>query len=229
VAWGYARACADMGMDIIEQCEVKGVTSANGVVTGVQTTRGDIACGKLAIVVAGHSSVLAEMAASASPSNRSPSRRSSPSPIKPCMDVVVMANTVHGYMSQSDKGEMVIGGGTDGYNAYTSAAPSTTSRRRCAPSSRLSHHLAAQDAAAVGRDRGHDRRPLAHPIQDPAGQLLRQLRLGHGAVQGHPGLGLGHGRARGQGGTGPLAAAFGPRTFREGASSTKASAAGVAH
>jgi sarcosine oxidase, subunit beta len=59
-------------------------------------------------------------------------------PIKPCMDVVVMANTVHGYMSQSDKGEMVIGGGADGYNNYTSAAPSTTSRKRCARWSRPS-------------------------------------------------------------------------------------------
>ena len=59
-------------------------------------------------------------------------------PIKPCMDVVVMANTVHGYMSQSDKGEMVIGGGTDGFNNYTQRGRSTISRRRCARLSRPS-------------------------------------------------------------------------------------------
>jgi sarcosine oxidase subunit beta len=110
-----------MGMDIIEQCEVKGVTSANGVVTGVQTTRGDIACGKLAIVWPGIPRAWPRWRASASPSNPPPpGARLEPS--QALHGRVVMANTVHGYMSQSDKGEMVIGGGTDGYNAYTSAA-----------------------------------------------------------------------------------------------------------
>ena len=104
VAWGYARACADMGMDIIEQCEVKGVHSANGRVSGVETTRGTIACDKLAIVVAGHSSVLAEMAGFRLPIESMPLQALVSEPIKHCMDVDVMANTVHGYMSHSDKG-----------------------------------------------------------------------------------------------------------------------------
>jgi sarcosine oxidase subunit beta len=71
-------------------------------------------------------------------------------PIKPCMDVVVMANTVHGYMSQSDKGEMVIGGGTDGYNAYTQRGSFHHVEETCAPCRDLPHHLAPQDAAASG-------------------------------------------------------------------------------
>ncbi|MFZ3581264.1 sarcosine oxidase subunit beta family protein [Loktanella sp. DJP18] len=119
VAWGYARACADMGMDIIQQCEVTGVTTEAGRVTGVNTTRGDIRCDKLAMVVAGHASVLAQKAGFQLPIESVALQALVSEPIKPCMDVVVMANTVHGYMSQSDKGEMVIGGGTDGYNNYT--------------------------------------------------------------------------------------------------------------
>ncbi|RYH03336.1 sarcosine oxidase subunit beta family protein [Salipiger sp. IMCC34102] len=119
VAWGYARACSDMGMDIIQQCEVKGVRTEGGRVTGVTTTRGDIKCNKLAMVVAGHASVLAEMAGFQLPIESVALQALVSEPIKPCMDVVVMANTVHGYLSQSDKGEMVIGGGTDGYNNYT--------------------------------------------------------------------------------------------------------------
>ena len=119
VAWGYARACSDMGMDIIQQCEVTGVTQAAGQVTGVETSKGAIACDKLGIVVAGHSGVLAEMAGFRLPVESVALQALVSEPIKPCMDVVVMANTVHGYMSQSDKGEMVIGGGADGFNNYT--------------------------------------------------------------------------------------------------------------
>jgi len=119
VAWGYARACTDMGMDIIQQCEVKGVMTEGGKVTGVNTTKGDILCDKVGMVVAGHASVLADMAGFRLPIESVALQALVSEPIKPCMDVVVMANTVHGYLSQSDKGEMVIGGGTDGYNNYT--------------------------------------------------------------------------------------------------------------
>ncbi|MEC7259755.1 MAG: sarcosine oxidase subunit beta family protein [Pseudomonadota bacterium] len=119
VAWGYARACSAMGMDIIQKCEVTGIRSENGKVRGVDTTKGPIDCAKLGIVVAGHSGVLAEQAGFRLPIESLALQALVSEPIKPCMDVVVMANTVHGYMSQSDKGEMVIGGGTDGFNNYT--------------------------------------------------------------------------------------------------------------
>ena len=119
VAWGYARACSDMGIDIIQKCEVTAVHQNNGKVSGVETTKGTIGCNKLAIVVAGHSSVLTDMAGFRLPVESVALQALVSEPIKPCMDVVVMANTVHGYMSQSDKGEMVIGGGADGYNNYT--------------------------------------------------------------------------------------------------------------
>ena len=119
VAWGYARACSDMGIDIIQKCEVTAVHQNDGKVSGLETTKGTIECNKLGIVVAGHSSVLTDMAGFRLPVESVALQALVSEPIKPCMDVVVMANTVHGYMSQSDKGEMVIGGGADGYNNYT--------------------------------------------------------------------------------------------------------------
>ncbi|MBY8975567.1 sarcosine oxidase subunit beta family protein [Rhodobacteraceae bacterium NNCM2] len=119
VAWGYARAASALGVDIIQQCEVTGIDSSNGKVTGVQTSRGPIKCDKMGIVVAGHTGVLAEMAGFRMPLESVALQALVSEPIKPCMDIVVMANTVHGYMSQSDKGEMVIGGGADGFNNYT--------------------------------------------------------------------------------------------------------------
>jgi len=119
VAWAYARAASDMGVDIIQQCEVTGIDRDADGVTGVQTSKGAINCQRLCIVVAGASGVLAEMGGFRLPVESVPLQAMVSEPIKPVIDCVVMANTVHGYMSQSDKGELVIGGGSDGYNAYT--------------------------------------------------------------------------------------------------------------
>ncbi len=119
VAWGYARAASDLGVDIIQGCEVTGIDRDAKGVTGVQTTKGPIRTRKLALVVAGSSGVLAEMAGFRLPVELVALQALVSEPIKPVMDIVVMANTVHGYMSQSDKGEMVIGGGADGFNNYT--------------------------------------------------------------------------------------------------------------
>ena len=119
VAWGYARSCSDMGIDIIQKCEVTGVCKENGKVVGVNTSRGLIKCNKLGIAVAGNSGALANMAGFRLPIESVALQALVSEPIKPCMNVVVMANTVHGYMSQSDKGELVIGGGADGFNNYT--------------------------------------------------------------------------------------------------------------
>ncbi|MEM6488638.1 MAG: sarcosine oxidase subunit beta family protein [Pseudomonadota bacterium] len=119
VAWGYARAASSMGVDIVQKCEVQGIDVSNGKVMGVQTSRGPITCEKLCIVVAGHSGVLADMAGFRLPVESVALQALVSEPIKPVLDCVVMANTVHGYMSQSDKGELVIGGGADGFNNYT--------------------------------------------------------------------------------------------------------------
>jgi sarcosine oxidase subunit beta len=119
VAWGYARKCSDYGIDIIEQCEVIGVKKKREKVMGLETTRGQIKAKKVCFVVAGHSSVLADLAGFRLPIESVALQALVSEPIKPIINCVVMANTVHGYLSQSDKGELVIGGGADGYNNYS--------------------------------------------------------------------------------------------------------------
>ncbi|MDZ7642945.1 MAG: sarcosine oxidase subunit beta family protein [Woeseiaceae bacterium] len=118
VAWGYARAADALGVDIIQNCEVTGIRRANGAVTGVETTRGRIDAKKVALVAAGHSSVLAEMAGLRLPLQSHPLQALVSEPIKPVLHNVVMSGAIHVYVSQSDKGELVIGAGIDGYNSY---------------------------------------------------------------------------------------------------------------
>jgi len=118
VAWGYARAADARGVDIIENCEITAIRSAEGRITGVETSRGDITADKVAIVAAGHNSVLAAMAGVRLPLQSHPLQALVSEPVKPVLDCVVMSNTVHVYVSQSDKGELVIGAGIDAFNSY---------------------------------------------------------------------------------------------------------------
>jgi len=119
VAWGYARGADAMGVDIIQNCEVTGINMNNGNVTGIETTRGTINSKKVGVVSAGHSSVIAKMADIKLPLESRPLQALVSEPVKPVIDTVVMSNTIHAYVSQSDKGELVIGAGTDGYNSYS--------------------------------------------------------------------------------------------------------------
>jgi len=118
VAWGLARAADQRGVDIIQNCEVTGFQIDGGRVTGVETTRGTIGAGKVGVVVAGHASVLAGMAGLRLPIESHPLQALVSEPIKPMLDTVVMSGTVHVYISQSDKGELVIGSGADSYTGY---------------------------------------------------------------------------------------------------------------
>ncbi len=118
VAWGFARAADDRGVDIVQNCEVTGIDREGGRVTGVQTTLGPIKAGKVGVVVAGHASVLADMAGFRLPIDSHPLQAMVSEPIKPVLDCVVMSNAVHVYVSQSDKGELVIGAGIDSFNSY---------------------------------------------------------------------------------------------------------------
>lgn len=118
VAWGYARAADSRGVDIVENCEVTAIRSDGGRVTGVETSRGHIAAGKVAISAAGHNSVVAAMAGVRLPLQSHPLQALVSEPIKPVLDRVVMSGTVHVYVSQSDKGELVMGAGIDAYNSY---------------------------------------------------------------------------------------------------------------
>ena len=118
VAWGYARGADARGVDIIQNCEVTGILRDNGRVVGVESSRGSIWAEKVGVVVAGDSSVLAAMAGLRLPIESHPLQALVTEPIKPVMDTVVMSNAVHAYVSQTDKGELIIGAGIDSYNGY---------------------------------------------------------------------------------------------------------------
>ncbi len=120
VAWGYGRAASMRGVDIIQNCEVIGINRGpDGAVAGVETTRGSIRAKKIGVVAAGHSSVLMQMAGVSVPLESFPLQALVSEPVKPVFPCVVMSNTVHAYISQSDKGELVIGAGTDQYTSYS--------------------------------------------------------------------------------------------------------------
>jgi sarcosine oxidase subunit beta len=119
VAWGYARAADARGVDIIQQCEVTGIRVENGVIAGVDTTQGHIATNKLGLAVAGHSSRLAAMAGVRLPIESHTLQALVSDPVKPVLDTVVTSGAVHFYISQSDKGELVMGGDLDFYNSYS--------------------------------------------------------------------------------------------------------------
>jgi sarcosine oxidase subunit beta len=120
VAWGYARASDALGVDIIENCEVQAIRrAASGAVTAVQTTRGVIEARRVGVVAAGHTSVIMAMAGLCMPLESFPLQALVSEPIKPVLPCVVMSSTIHAYISQSDRGELVIGAGTDQYVSYS--------------------------------------------------------------------------------------------------------------
>ena len=119
VAWGFAMRADEMGVDIIQNCEVKNIITKSGKVTGVETDKGIISGEKVGVVASGHSSILAKTAGIKLPLQSRPLQALVSEPIKPVINTVVMSNAVHAYVSQSDKGELVIGAGTDGYNSFT--------------------------------------------------------------------------------------------------------------
>jgi sarcosine oxidase subunit beta len=120
VAWGYARGAAARGVDIIQNCPVTAIRrDASGRVTGVETARGFIKAKKVAVVAAGNTSVVMSTADVRLPLESYPLQALVSEPVKPVFPCVVMSNTVHAYISQSDKGELVIGSGTDQYVSYS--------------------------------------------------------------------------------------------------------------
>ena len=118
VVWAYARAASAAGVDIVEQCEVTGTNSNDGAVTSLETTCGQVTASQYALCVAGHSSQLAAMAGVQLPISSVALQAMVSEPLKPVFPTTLMAARVHVYVSQSDRGEMVIGGGVDGYNSY---------------------------------------------------------------------------------------------------------------
>ncbi|WP_421872087.1 sarcosine oxidase subunit beta family protein [Pararhizobium sp.] len=118
VAWGYARAADRLGVDLIQNCEVTGIRRENGVVTGVETSRGSIGCGKLGLAAAGNTSRVGQMADLKLPIESHVLQAFVTEGLKPAIDHVITYGAGHFYISQSDKGGLVFGAEIDGYNSY---------------------------------------------------------------------------------------------------------------
>jgi methylglutamate dehydrogenase subunit A len=118
VAWGYARAASEAGVDIVEHCEVTAIAREGGKVIGVETERGFIGADTVCLAVAGHSSHLARMAGLRLPIETHVLQAFVTEAVKPVLDVVLTYGAGHFYISQSDKGGLVFGGAIDGYNTY---------------------------------------------------------------------------------------------------------------
>ena len=118
VAWGYARAADAMGVDIVEGCEVTGLRIEGGAIEGVETTRGPIRAGRVGLATAARLPALAAMAGMAVPIHAYTLQAFVSEPIKPVLDTVLTYPGTGTYLSQSDKGELVVGGGLDRVPAH---------------------------------------------------------------------------------------------------------------
>ncbi len=202
-----------MGVDIIQNCAVTGIMrDAAGAAVGVETTKGPIAATRIGVVAAGHTSVVMAMAGVRMPLESFPLQALVSEPVKPVMPCVVMSNTVHAYVSQSDKGELVIGGGTDAYTSYSQAGglhiACETLQAICRAVPLVS---ATKDAAELGRHRRYHARPVSHHRADAGAGAVRELRVGDRRLQSNARVGAylrRHHRSRG--------AASDRRAFRSG-------------
>ena len=230
VAWGYARAISSWGVDIIENCEVVGIKKNKNKISSVQTTKGDISCEKMCFVVAGNSSVLAELCGFRLPVESVALQALVSEPIKPVMNCVVMANTVHGYMSQSDKGEMVIGGGADGYNNYSQRGSfqhiEETVRALIETFPFISRLRQLRQWGGIV-DMTGDRSPIIS--KTPVDNIYLNCGWGTGGFKAIPGSGWATAELVAKGETGELAAPFSLERFKEGRMIDESVAAAVAH
>jgi len=231
VAWGYARGADHLGVDIIQNCAVTGfVTDANGHVTGVDTSRGRIRTARVGIAAAGHSSVLAKLAGFRLPVTSYALQAMVTEPLKPRLDTVVISPGTGAYVSQSDKGEMVIGASLDLFPSYAQRGSFGVLQGVVAatlamfPSfSRL--RLMRQWAGIV--DVVHDSSPIIGPTPVPG--LYINCGWGTGGFKAIPvgGWTLAHVLATGR--NHELAEAFQLERFVTGRLIDEAAASGIAH
>jgi sarcosine oxidase subunit beta len=231
VAWGYARAASALGVDIIQNCEVTGITRGpDGAVTGVETTRGPIGAARIGVAAAGHTSIVMAMAGVRMPLESFPLQAMVSEPIKPVLPCVVMSNTVHAYVSQSDKGELVIGGGTDAYASYSQAGGLHVS---CATLEAILEMFPTFRRLRMLRSWGGivDTTPDRSPIlgTTPVMGLYVDCGWGTGGFKATPGAGHIFAATIARGEPHPLAAPFSLDRFVTGRLIDEAAAAAVAH
>ena len=230
VAWAYARGASRLGVDIIQNCEVDGFIIEGGQVRGVETSRGTIRADRVGMAVAGHSSVLAAKAGLRLPVSSYALQAFVSEPVKPCLDTVVLSPATGTYLSQSDKGELVIGAGLDLYLSYAQRGNLPWMERAAAgviemfPAfSRL--RFLRQWAGIV--DVVQDSTPIIG--ETPVSGLYINCGWGTGGFKAIPAGGwcLAHAMATGR--PHDLATAFQLDRFRTGALIDEASASGIAH
>ncbi len=230
VVWGYARAASALGVDIIQNCEVTGFQTRGSRVSGVSTSQGVIAADRVVMSVAGHSSVLAQRAGLRVPITTMALQAMVTEPIKPALDSVLVSGAIHAYVSQSDRGEIVIGGAADAYNSYAQrgglpALQSTVAAvLELFPSfSRL--RLMRQWAGMV------DITPDTTPIMGltPVEGLYINCGWGTGGFKAIPGGGHTMADTIANNRPHPLIESFGLNRFERGALIDEGAAAGVAH
>jgi sarcosine oxidase, subunit beta len=230
VAWGYARAASERGVDIVENCEVTGIRTEHGRIAGVDTSLGTIAAPKVAIAAAGHNSVLASMAGVRLPLQSHPLQALVSEPVKPVLDCVVMSNAVHCYVSQSDKGELVVGAGIDAYNSYAQRGSFHVIERQVAALLELFpafSRLRLMRSWAGTVDISPDASPIIGKL--PVEGLYLNGGWGTGGFKATPGAGHIFADTIAQDRPHPLALPFGLDRFSSGALIDEHAAAGVAH
>jgi sarcosine oxidase, subunit beta len=231
VAWGYARAADALGVDIIENCEVTGIRrDSSGAVEAVETSRGLIRSRRIGVSAAGFSSVVIGLAGVRLPIESFPLQALVSEPVKPVMPCVVMSNSIHAYISQSDKGELVIGAGTDAYTSYTQRGALHVNSHTLAAICELFPALRRMRMLrnwAGTVDVTPDRSPIIGKTPVPG--LYVNCGWGTGGFKATPGAGhllawtMAHDEPH------PIVAPFNIERFRDGRLIDEAAAAAVAH
>jgi sarcosine oxidase subunit beta len=230
VAWGYARAADALGVDLVQGCEVTGIDVSEGRAVGVETTLGPIKAGTVALVAAGHSTILAGLAGIELPIQSHPLQALVSELYEQVLDTVVMSNAVHVYVSQAHKGELVMGAGIDPYNSYAQRGAFHVVERQLAAAVELFPVFAG---ARVLRTWGGivDVCPDASPIVglSPVDGLLLNCGWGTGGFKATPGSGWVFAWTIANGRPHELNAPFALDRFTSGALIDEHGAAGVAH
>ncbi len=231
VAWGFARGADECGVDIIQNCEVTGFNIEKGVVKAVETTLGTIGVDKVGVVTAGHCSVLADLAGFRLPIESFPLQAFVSEPIKPIFNHVFMCGGgAHGYMSQSDKGELVVGAGTDIYTSYSQRGGFDVIEETVAALQELFPFISRlrmlrQWGGVV--DVTYDRSPIIS--KTPITNMYFNCGWGTGGFKATPGSGHAFAASLAYGEMNSVAAPFGMDRFHSGALVDEGAAAAVAH
>ncbi|MCT2590818.1 sarcosine oxidase subunit beta family protein [Streptomyces sp. N2-109] len=230
VAWAYARAADALGVDLIQNCEVTGITVRGDRVTGVETDRGPVTAGRVALAVAGHSTLLAEMAGLRLPVQSHPLQALVSELLEPVLPCVVMSNAVHVYVSQAHKGELVLGAGVDQYNSYGRRGGFHVIQQQMAAALEL---FPAFARARVLRTWGGvvDVSPDASPIvgRTPVDGLYLNCGWGTGGFKATPGAGWVYAHTIAHDRPHPLNEPYSLERFTTGALIDEHGAAAVAH